>query len=58
MNERFANLSNRLDRFEADVNSRFDRIESKQDRMQADLSEFHRVMGQHDKAIEMLEKRK
>ncbi len=41
-----------------EVDRRFDRLEAKQDRMQADLAEFHRVMGQHDKAIELLEKRK
>jgi hypothetical protein len=41
-----------------EMNARFDRLEAKQDRMQADLSEFHRVLGQHDKAIEILEKRK
>ena len=42
----------------ADLNARFDRMESKQDRMQADLAEFHRSLSQHDKAIEVLEKRK
>ena len=41
-----------------EMNARFDRLEAKQDRMQADLSEFHRVLGQHDKAIEILAKRK
>jgi hypothetical protein len=40
------------------MNTRFDRMEARQDRMQAHLSEFHRIMGQHDKAIEILEKRK
>jgi hypothetical protein len=40
------------------MNARFDRVEARQDRMQADLSEFHRGLGQHDKAIEILEKRK
>ncbi len=44
-------------RFDA-VDRRCDRLEARQDWMQADLSEFHRGLGQHDKAIEILEKRK
>jgi uncharacterized membrane protein (DUF106 family) len=51
MNARFSDLKAYMD-------VRFERLEAKQDRMQADLSEFHRVLGQHDKAIEILEKRK
>jgi hypothetical protein len=51
-------VDGRFDRLEAQMDLRFTRVESKQDRMQADLSEFHRVLGQHDKAIEILEKRK
>ncbi len=49
---------NNLKELKADLSSRFDRMEAKQDRVQADLSEFHRVLGQHDKVIEILEKRK
>jgi hypothetical protein len=49
---------NDLKELKADLGSRFDRMEAKQYRMQADLSKFHRVLGQHDKAIEILEKRK
>ena len=54
INSRFDNFEARMDRFE----SHLDRFEAKQDRMQADLSDFHRSLGQHNKAAEMLEKRK
>ena len=39
-----------LDRLEA-------RLEARLDKIQADLNSFHRSLGQHDKAIEFLEKR-
>jgi hypothetical protein len=58
MDRRFIEVYGRFDRLEAQMDIRFTRVETKQDRMQADLSEFHRVLGQHDKAIEILEKRK
>jgi hypothetical protein len=53
-------LMNKADlrELKADMNARFDRLEAKQDRMQADLSEINRVLGQHDKSIELLERRK
>ena len=34
-----------------------DRVEARLDKIQADLNSFHRSLGQHDKAIEILEKR-
>ena len=51
-------MKTEMNRRFSEVNARFDRLEAKQDHVQADLSEFHRIMGQHDKAIEILEKRK
>jgi uncharacterized membrane protein (DUF106 family) len=54
MNHLEARMMERFDQ----TDNRLNRIEAKQDRMQADLSEFHRSLGQHDKAIEILEKRK
>ena len=33
------------------------RLEARLDKIQADLNAFHRSLGQHDKAIEILEKR-
>ena len=34
-----------------------DRLEGRLDKIQAYLNAFHRSLGQHDKAIEILEKR-
>jgi septal ring factor EnvC (AmiA/AmiB activator) len=58
VDDRFNRLEAEMDTRFDQIDGRFDRVESKQDRMQADLSEFHRSLGQHDKAIEILEKRK
>jgi hypothetical protein len=39
------------------LESRFDRVDGRMDRMQSDLSIFYRTLGQHDKAIEFLERK-
>jgi hypothetical protein len=43
--------------FKAEVKSEFSTVNGRLDGVQADLSEFYRVLRQHDKAIDVLEKR-
>ena len=39
------------------MNSRFNTLEGRIDRVQADLSQFYRILGEHGKAIDVLEKK-
>jgi hypothetical protein len=64
MESRFAGVNTRLDKMDGSfdtrfekVDGRFDTIDKKLDKIQSDLNDFHRSMGQHDKAIEILEKK-
>ena len=61
LNLRIDGIESRINRLETHFESRIDRLEAHVDRrfdkIQDDLSTFHRSLGQHDKAIEVLEKR-
>ena len=58
------NLKSDLGTLKADMNARFSAadgrftaIDGRLDRMQADLSQFYRILGEHGKAIDILEKK-
>ncbi len=68
LNTRIEGIEARINRLEAHLEARLDRVEARIDRLeahvdnrldkiQADLITFHRNLGQHDKALEILEKR-
>ncbi len=46
-----------LGRMGDDMNRELAKVHARLDSIQADLSTFHRSLGQHDKAIEILEKK-
>ena len=54
----FLYVSGRIDRMGERIDHMSDQLTSRIDRISDDLGQFYRTLGQHDKAIEILEKQR